>query len=173
MSSICAAASTRGPRSSTPASRATENRGNRTMKRTLGLVAIAIAGALAPPANAEGLIEIYQRALASDPAIREAEAAYLAAAQARPLARGNILPNVRLSSGRGFNVNKQPALFDSDTGALLGGNSRSESYRTNWSVNVSQTVFDWGQFLSLKQADKRVARAEVDYEVAQQHLLLR
>src|SRR5690606_29982405 len=42
-----------------------------------------------------------------------------------------------------------------------------------WSVNVSQTVFDWGQFLSLKQADKRVARAEIDYEVAQQTLLLR
>lgn len=143
------------------------------MKRTLGLVAVAIAGALAQPANAEGLIEIYQRALANDPAIREAEAAYLAAAQARPLARGNILPNIRLSSGRGFNVNKQPALFDSDTGALLGGNSRTESYRTNWSVNVSQTVFDWGQFLSLKQADKRVARAEIDYEVAQQDLLLR
>ena len=39
-------------------------------------------------------------------------------------------------------------------GALLGGSSRSESYRTNWSVNVSQTVFDWGQFLSLKQAEE-------------------
>jgi outer membrane protein len=40
-------------------------------------------------------------------------------------------------------------------------------------VSVNQTVFDWGQFLSLKQADKRVARAEIDYESAQQSLLLR
>jgi outer membrane protein len=144
------------------------------MKRTLSLVAFAIAGTLTAPAGAqESLLEIYARALDNDPAIREAEANYLSAAQAKPLARGNILPNIRVSNGRGYNVSESPALFDSDTGALLGGNSRSESYRSNWSVSVNQTVFDWGQFLGLKQADKRVARAEIDFEAAKQTLLLR
>jgi outer membrane protein len=120
------------------------------MKRKLGLAAFALTSTLTAPVVAqESLLDIYQRALANDPAIREAEAAFLSAAQAKPQARSTILPNIRVSSGRGFNVNESPALFDSDTGALLGGYSRSESYRSNWCVSVNQTVFDYGQFLSL------------------------
>src|SRR5690606_2196410 len=43
----------------------------------------------------------------------------------------------------------------------------------SWQLNMDQTVFDWSRILSLKQADKRVAQAETNYETERQQLLLR
>jgi outer membrane protein len=40
-------------------------------------------------------------------------------------------------------------------------------------VALSQTLFDWGQLKTLKQADKRVAQAETTYEAAKQDLTTR
>src|SRR6185503_22433 len=42
-----------------------------------------------------------------------------------------------------------------------------------FNISLTQTIFDWGRYNTLKQADKRVARAETDYEVAKQALLIR
>ena len=52
------------------------------------LLALALGACLAAPASAqESLIDVYQRALENDPAIREAEATYLATAEVKPQAR--------------------------------------------------------------------------------------
>src|SRR5690606_35793018 len=49
----------------------------------------------------------------------------------------------------------------------------NDSDSFGWQLNVNQTVFDWSQILNLKQADKRVAQAETDYEAQRQELLVR
>jgi len=121
-------------------------------------------------------MEIYQRALQNDPIIRQAEAIYLADLESKPQARSAVLPFVSLSAGTATAHSKDPnrptnfATGEVDPNILSTELDRDSS---NWSLNLDQTVFDWGQILQLRQADKVVARAEADYEVAKQDLLVR
>jgi outer membrane protein len=133
--------------------------------------------AIPPPAGEpqESLLDIYQRALQNDPAIREAEATYLATAEVRPQARSSLLPELSLSAGVSHAANESPG------GAVIGGSgeqiaaqrSEFDQDRNSWSIGLTQTLFNWGQFATLKQADKRVTRAETDFAAAKQDLLVR
>lgn len=136
----------------------------------------AFLGLHGASAGAENLLEIYQRALQNDPAIREAEAIYLSGIEAKPQARSAVLPALNLSAGLGSSNSEDPNRpINFATGAVDPNILSTEVERdsSNWAVSLSQTVFDWGQFLQLKQADKVVARAEAFYQVAQQDLLVR
>ncbi|HET7131465.1 MAG TPA: TolC family outer membrane protein, partial [Gammaproteobacteria bacterium] len=128
----------------------------------------------APAMAQESLLDIYQRALQNDPAIREAEATYRAQAETKPQTRALLLPALNLSAQRNhrFSDNAGGA-FDPVLGANVGQRSLSESDGHNWSISLSQTVFDWSLYAQLRQSDKRVTRAETDYEAAKQQLLIR
>ncbi len=140
------------------------------------LCLVALSNAIVSVAYAENLMEIYQRALQNDPAIREAEAVYLSGIEAKPQARSNILPALNLSAGLGSSNSEDPnrpinfATGQVDPNIL---STEVERDSSSWSVSLSQTVFDWGQFLQLRQADKFVAQAEAFFQVAQQDLLVR
>jgi outer membrane protein len=142
------------------------------------LLTMALAScALAAPAlgQQESLLDIYERALQSDPAVREAEATYLATAEVRPQARSGLLPDLSLSAGLSHSFNESP------TGAVIGGSGQQEAARStefrqdrdSWSVGLTQTIFNWAQYATLKQADKRVAQAETNFAAARQDLLIR
>ena len=146
------------------------------MKRLCILGTAFATGLGATNAGAENLMEIYQRAVQSDPLIRQAEAVYLASLEARPQARSSVLPSLNFSTAANtanFKDPNRPTNFA--TGVVDPNILSTEVDRdsTNWSLNLSQTVFDWGQFVQLKQADKVVARAEADYQLAKQDLLVR
>jgi len=142
---------------------------------------LLIAAACAPAmittsARAENLIEIYQRAVQSDPIVREAEALYLASLETKPQARSAVLPFLSLSAGAGTSHSEDPNRPTNFATGVVDPNILSTEVdrdSTNWSLNLSQTVFDWGQFLQLRQADKIVTRAGVEFEIAKQDLLLR
>src|SRR5512138_1172231 len=72
------------------------------------LLACSVAAALlgTAPVRAENLIEVYLDAVRSDPLVREAEARRDAALEAKPQARGALLPQV--------NFNGQYATRESD-----------------------------------------------------------
>jgi outer membrane protein len=145
-------------------------------KLTLLPFAIAVWMATHSVAAQESLIAIYERALQNDPALREAEANYLATAEARPQARSGLLPSLQLSStnARSDSENPNPPL-DFQTGQPSQVISSTESTRDqrNLSLSLNQSIFDWSRYVSLRQADKVVARAETDFAAAQQDLLLR
>jgi len=132
----------------------------------LTLGAIAFSGT----ANAASLLEVYQQALQSDPRIHEAEALRLAALEAKPQARGVLLPQIdfagaytqRTSSG----TTVQPPLTTPFT-------NDSESEGTTWRFTLRQSLFRWDQIVNLKRADKTVAKAEALRESAQQDLIIR
>ena len=122
------------------------------------------------PAQASSLLEIYQQALQGDPQIHEAEARRLAALEAKPQARGVLLPQISASAdwsqtnveGANFSfINNATTTFDSD---------RDD---TNWGFTLRQSLFRWDQIVNLKRADKTVARAEAVREAAQQDLIVR
>ncbi len=141
---------------------------------------LAFICALAMPgiAVAASLLEVYQQALQSDPLIHEAEARRMAALEATPQARGLLLP--RISAGgswyRGGDSRLQQEAIQDDTGNIIAFNTvdaESDFDGFGWNAELRQTVFRWDQFVGLKQAGKRVAKAEVDFEAAQQDLIVR
>jgi outer membrane protein len=121
----------------------------------------------------EGLIEIYQRALQNDPAIREAEATYLATAEVKPQARAALLPGLTANASRSNTHSDTTGGALAPDGTTIGSRSTFGQDSHGWSIRLTQTLFDWGNYATLRQADKRVVRAETDYEAAKQDLLLR
>ncbi len=141
------------------------------------LTAILCAMALPGLAAAASLLEIYQQALQSDPLIHEAEARRMAALEQVPQARSSLLPQINAggswdqgsSSGvRSFNQEISPGVIEFRT---VDTDSDSESF--GWNAQLRQTLFRWDQWVGLRQAGKRVAKAEVEYEAAQQDLIVR
>ena len=138
------------------------------------MLALALGACIATPALAQdSLIDVYMRALANDPAIREAEATYLASAEVKPQARAALLPglNLRSTLANRFSDTSGGAL--SPEGLPIGTRSIFDQDNEGWAVSLTQTLFDWGLYATLRQSEKRVARAETDYEAAKQQLLVR
>jgi outer membrane protein len=140
---------------------------------TAPAAAPAQAPVQAPASAAESLIDIYKRALDNDPAFREAEATYLATAQVKPLTRSLLLPNLQLGAAYGNRYQDIQGGALSTVGVAVGSRTVIDTDNRSWQVSLSQTVFDWGQFKTLKQADKRVVQAETTYEAAKQDLTTR
>jgi outer membrane protein len=134
------------------------------------LVALLASG----PASADTLLQIYEKAVRSDPLVREAEANKLATQEGKPIARGSLLPQV---SGR-YNINESSA--DGETVTTIGNqpplpriiDSRDFDAQT-WALELRQSVFRWDQWVRLSQAGKQSAQADVDYQAAQQDLAVR
>jgi outer membrane protein len=138
------------------------------------LLALAISACVTLPAMAqESLIDVYMRALQNDPAIREAEATYLAGTEAKPQARAALLPGLNLTSSLANNFQDTRGGALSPEGIPIGTRSIFDQDNSGWAVRLSQTIFDWSVYATLRQADKRVARAETDYEAAKQQLFVR
>ena len=138
-------------------------------------VLIAAAGVLAASggAQAASLLEIYQQALQSDPQIHEAEARRLAALEAKPQARGVLLPQVAFGADwTRSEFDGTSVEIDSD-GSIGSLTSASESEVRRWQFTLRQTLFRWDQIVGLRRADKLVAKAEAVREAAQQDLIVR
>ena len=138
-------------------------------------LAVALAVLAAPTASrAASLLEVYQQALQSDPLIHEAEALRLAAQEAEPQARGFLLPQIGASgSWTTASQDGSQLQFVETTNSLQSFDFETERDTLQWSLNLSQTLFSWDQFVNMKIADKVVARSEVVYEAAQQDLMIR
>jgi outer membrane protein len=127
-------------------------------------------------AGAEDLMQVFNRALASDPAFREADALRKAALETKPQALSFLLP--QLSAGYGYDKDETDGTSRSTfvlNGSLVPSDRSGEGDTTSkrWSVDLRQSVFSWANWVALKRADKEVAQAEVDYQAAQQDLIAR
>ena len=147
------------------------------MKKISYLLASTGMLLLSSLAQGESLLEIYQQALQSDPLIHEAEARRLATLEAVPQARSALLPQLSLSAGYATSGSEssQPSSYPlGDDQFIIGvGTREDDTDSSRWDLSLRQTVFRWDQLVGLKQAHKRVAKAEADREAAQQELILR
>jgi outer membrane protein len=139
-----------------------------------GLVAALLS---VPVTHGADLLEVYERAVQSDPLIREAEANRLAARESRPRARSALLPQIgasgtlaqRESDGSQTfltQVLNQPPQINTT-------NQEVDADITQYQLQLTQTVFRWDQWKTLKQSSSQVAQAEANYAAAQQDLMLR
>ncbi|MEQ9563401.1 MAG: TolC family outer membrane protein [Woeseiaceae bacterium] len=146
------------------------------MKKLLKIRYLAISllcAGTAPAVQGASLLEVYQQALQSDPLIHEADARRLAASEAAPQARSLLFPQIQASAGYTTSESAGNQLI---VDTVSGANSvpfSSDVDSESWDIGIRQTVFRWDQIVGLKQANKVVARAEADYEAAQQDLMLR
>jgi outer membrane protein len=123
-------------------------------------------------AGAASLLEVYQQALQSDPLIHEAEARRLATLEAVPQARGLLLPQINAGGAWSTGSRSGQSVFQ-DQGVIAVAATESDSDTFGWGAELRQTIFRWDQIVGLKQANKRVAKAEIDFEAAQQDLIVR
>ena len=145
------------------------------MSITKHLLAVALGACLAAQVSAqESLLDVYERALMNDPAIREAEATYLATAEVKPQARSALLPSLNLGAQRRhtFTDIQGSGVTDPVTGQAAGRQQRQLDAQ-GYSVTLTQSVFNWSQLKTLKQADKQVVQAETTYRAAEQDLIVR
>jgi outer membrane protein len=137
------------------------------------LVHTILLAAVSGSASAANLGDVYQRALANDPVIREAEANRRAARESKPQAIAALLPQLN-GFGRYNDIDTEltstditppnpPVPFDRDT----------DGWSTTWQLTLRQSVFSWQNWAALRRSSAEVAQAEADYQAAQQDLILR
>ena len=132
------------------------------------LIAALLSGSitlLPGPALAEDLIQVYDLAVRSDPVLREAEQTLFATREVKPQARALLLPNVAATG---------EANYQSGNSQIRGLDRRSDSFGSqNATAVVSQSVYNRGNWMTLKQSDDVIAQAEAQYRDAQIALMVR
>lgn len=135
---------------------------------TLGALTLSAA------AHSENLLDIYELALQNDPLIREAEATRMATREARPQALSALLPQLSLSGSKSDrDSDGTNAFFDFTTGSQISIPQQSESDSNSYTLQLTQTLFRWDQWVGLQRSQKIVAQAESNYAAASQDLMLR
>jgi outer membrane protein len=127
-------------------------------------------------AQAEDLLNVYQRALSNDPQIREADANRRATRESKPQALAALLPQVSGTASYDKDETDGTSTSTFVLNGVLTPSDRSgdgDSTTKRWSVDLRQSVFSWNNWVALKRADRQVAQAEADYQAAQQDLVTR
>ncbi|HEU4590054.1 MAG TPA: TolC family outer membrane protein [Steroidobacteraceae bacterium] len=150
------------------------------------LLALGLGSLVSVTAFSEDLLTIFDQAVVNDPLVREAEFTRKANREARPQAWAAYLPQIggRWTKGKQdiTRSSVQPFVGPVDplnptTSDLAlqvqNQNGTSEPDTESWDLQLSQSVFNWGQLVGLRQASKIAAQADADYGVAQQDLALR
>jgi outer membrane protein len=136
-----------------------------------------MALALPAAARATDFAQVYQDALGNDPTFQQAHANYMAAREARPEAWAALLPQISGSAGRTWT---HSAGVSTQLGSTASGVTQPFPYHSTadvvakqWSLNLSQELFSWSDWMNLKAANSQVAEAQATYEAAEQNLILR
>jgi len=142
------------------------------MRNFCGLLSLVATLLMMPTGQADDLMGIYQRALLSDPSLKEAEANRSAVLETEPQARGFLLP--QLNADATYTDDQSVGARDTTIGGIVTPSAfDNESDGWRWSVQLRQTLFRWDQWVTLKKASKQVAQAEADYQAAVQDLMVR
>jgi len=129
--------------------------------------AVALSLAMARPAGAEDLLQIYREAVANDPALAAARANWEATQERVPQARAGLLPNVSLSANTtgnyfGTTVDSDPKVTINRSFGIAG-----------LTVSASQPLYRYGNQIAYSQAVQQVEQADYTLAAARQDLILR
>lgn len=104
-----------------------------------------------------------------DPKFHAAESNYLAGREKLPQAQAAFMPTLNARAARNRNHNE--TITDSFIPGRPTGNF--ESSNTQYTLNLTQPVYNGAVFAGLQQAKAEVRRAEAEYAAAAQELILR
>src|SRR5688572_16495946 len=149
------------------------------------LFALGLGCLVSVTATSEDLLTIFDQAVVNDPLVREAEFTRKATREARPQAWAAYLPQIGGQWTKSKSEESTNSLFprlvetdpDDPSSPIViqqqaqVGTSEPEDER--WNLQLTQSIFNWGQLVGLKQAGRVAAQADADYGVAQQDLAIR
>lgn len=119
------------------------------------------------PVLAFSLMDVYMLAKQQDADIHAAESRFNAEAQARPIARANILPQASLSA------NTTDVSQETD-GATFGVEGTDVDFNDHgYTLNITQALYHHDYYVQLRQAKSSVARASIDLDASYQDLITR
>lgn len=133
----------------------------------IGLAIAAIAVSVAVPnqqAAAEDLLDIYERALTSDPQFQQAIADRRAREEALPQARAGLRPNLSVNSS--FDVTD-------NSGDVSGVQTDGQYRQLTYGVSLSQPLYRYSRAQTVDQAGALVRQAKAQFAFAEQALILR
>jgi len=130
------------------------------------ILSAAILATVTTSAAAVDLLGVYELASTNDPQIRAAERRLDAAQLQTKLARANFLPDINASLQRTPLGNSQPKI----AGVELPENDIDSE---NYSLNLTQSLFDYSNFAEMERARRVIAQADSQYAVAFQDFLQR
>lgn len=135
------------------------------------LLVPVVAFALQQPAQAGTLQDLYQQALANDLNLQAARHQRDAALEARPQAAGALRPQVTAQAGARQN---RFEVLSVNNPANTNYRSNDEVFlSTNYSLQLSQPLFDWAAFKRLAAADESTAQAQAAFAASEQNLYVR
>jgi len=118
--------------------------------------------------KAEDLLEIYQLAEKNDPQFKAAQAAHMAALEAKPQSRALLLPDLSLSAravrDREDIQSSSSTIFTTET---------TYSTTKGYSLSLTQPLFNAEYFIQLRQADAAIGQADAELAAARQDLIIR
>ncbi|MDS4025815.1 MAG: TolC family outer membrane protein [Candidatus Contendobacter sp.] len=121
-----------------------------------------VATVCGPPAGAENLLQVYQQALDSDPVLKAAAASREATQETKPQARALLLPNVGVAVDQGYSF-----------GVAGSPNGQSSFDSHNYAISLTQPIYNRGSQVKQRLADAQVSQSDVDFQNAQNDLILR
>ncbi|APZ42128.1 TolC family outer membrane protein [Acidihalobacter ferrooxydans] len=131
----------------------------------LGLFAFGVM----QTASAADLMQIYQQAQANDTQFIAAQEHYKALRENRPIARSSLLPQVNLSANAARNQLRTNGVVSQ---GFPVPNATTDYNSSGYTLSLSQTLFNYRDWIGLKQADKSVAAAQDNLYAASQSLIL-
>lgn len=133
------------------------------------LLIILISSLSLQTANAADLLEVYQQALTSDPVYQQAVSQRLATKEGVPISLASLLPNIGLSYAPGVTRSGFAG-----ANVVTGSSPRNNTLRFyNLSLSLTQTVFDYSQFMTLASAIDISRGADAILNSALQSLMTR
>lgn len=126
-------------------------------------------------AGANGLLDAYHLAQQQDQTFQAALHQRDASIEARPQAWSVLLPQV---TGQGTEQRDRLHVLQSG-GSQINTTGSTPTQDVEWyssrnySLNLTQVIFDWSAFQTVAQSDKQVAEAEATYRSAEQSLITR
>ena len=124
--------------------------------------------AVSTTANAIGLIEAYEAAVANDSVYRSATHENEAGQQYKVIGRANLLPNI--SANYGYNRNNQDITAQSNNNTI----SEKRNYTSeNGSVQLRQPIFNLESWARYRQGNAQTNLSDKQLEVSKQALITR
>ncbi|GIX31837.1 MAG: hypothetical protein KatS3mg124_2309 [Porticoccaceae bacterium] len=127
-------------------------------------------------AGAETLAELYELALANDPALKAAHAAWLAGRESAAIARAALLPQISASAeyAESDNDATRSSVFVLGGVAVPSFTDRStETDATTFAVSLRQPIFDLPAWYDWRQGRTVAERTRLELLAAQQDLVMR
>src|SRR4029079_5819768 len=126
------------------------------------IVALGLGCLISVTASSEDLLTIFDQAVVNDPLVREAEYTRKATREAKPQAWGAYLPQIasectklnRHLTTQSIITVLVPTDPNDNTSPLVlqnqGQNGSSSPETTQWNLQLTQSIFNWGQLVGLK-----------------------